>query len=83
MFNEVYKSCPRCGTQCDIQIPQIVLGFGCFDLESLNNISELSKKDLYLLKKYIQNKTFYCNCGYSFASQTVDNKYQIYQYLNL
>lgn len=74
MYNEVYKNCPECERRCEIQIGQIVLGFGCFDLDNPRDLaSRLDAEQLVDLKEMVASKTFYCSsddggCGNSFTS---------------
>ena len=62
MYNEVYKSCPDCGHRCEIQIPQVVLGFGGFNLDYPQDIeiSNLMGYQKDQLMDYVNEMTFYC-----------------------
>lgn len=60
MYNEVHKNCYNCGARCTLQIPQIILGFGNFDLEYPHNMQELTHEQKYDLKKYVERESFYC-----------------------
>lgn len=62
MYNEVYKSCPECGKRCEIQIHQIVLGFGQFDLDNPDSLAEqLDEDQLLELKEAVNEEKFWCN----------------------
>ncbi len=60
MYNEVYKTCPTCGGKGIMQITQIVLGFGCFDLDNPESItSKLNENEVRLLVNEVkENKWF-------------------------
>jgi len=60
MYNEVCKSCPKCGRQMNIQISQVVLGFGNFDLDSKDSFSELDERELKQVYSFIKDETFQC-----------------------
>lgn len=69
MFNEVHKKCPDCGHKATMQIQQITLGFGNFDLDNPSSMDELSVEELYLLYEYVveEYQLFECeNCNTSF-----------------
>lgn len=89
MYNEVYKKCPSCGKRGILQISQIVLGFGCFDLDDPQSIVEdlrstcssnqRVKELLGLLKKRIENalrnyEAFECECGNRFDLTEEEDK---------
>jgi hypothetical protein len=63
MFNEIYKKCPRCGKECVGQIPQIVLGFGEFNLDDPKSISERLRtpKEFLNLMAYCSEVIFTCD----------------------
>ena len=74
MYNEVFKSCPECGSICMIQIGQVVLGFGGFNLDDPNHytIQELNQNEKRELAESVSDKTFYCKneeCQYFFQVQ--------------
>jgi len=67
MYNEVYRKCPECNTNCEIQISQIVLGFGEFNLDNPMSLIHLTVKELKMLKECVKDKKFYCpNCKHEF-----------------
>ena len=80
MYNEVYKSCPKCGQRCEIQISQIVLGFGHFNLDDTDDLSErLTEKQLRELRDAVWHEKFYCNrdregCGSCFMLGDQDQR---------
>jgi hypothetical protein len=64
MYNEVYKKCPNCDILNTIQISQIVLGFGCFDLDYGTNIEDLTQDQKHDFAKEVNKETFVCHeCG--------------------
>jgi len=65
MYNEVFAKCPKCGSRCCMQISQVVLGFGEFDLNDLSTFSDLSDSETTTVKNYVLEKDFYCNGGHS------------------
>lgn len=74
MFNEVYKSCYNCGARCEIQIPQVVLGFGGFDLDNPNSTEHLTLEQKNELAEYVNEESFYCGhdaCNSSFRVKVV------------
>lgn len=76
MFNEVHKNCYNCGARCTIQIPQVTMGFGNFDLEQPNsdNIQDLTREQKLELKEYVEEESFYCghdSCNSSFQVEIV------------
>jgi hypothetical protein len=76
MYNEVYKQCPQCGQQCYMQISQVVLGFGNFNLDNPSSMEDLthSQKQEFAEIMNDEEKKFWCNggqdesggCGHSF-----------------
>lgn len=60
MFNEVFCTCPQCGSQSYLQVPEFVLGFGGFDLENPETLLELSYEDLDDLRAIIDKEHFRC-----------------------
>lgn len=64
MYNEVYKACPSCGAKNEIQISQVVLGFGCFDLDHGTNLDTLTQEEKHEFAAIVNKKNFYCSeCG--------------------
>jgi hypothetical protein len=68
MYNEVFDTCPSCGKHSGyLQIAQVVLGFGNFDLSDLSTLhrryqaGDLSKEDLDRLASCLEDETFYCS----------------------
>lgn len=41
MYNEVFKRCPKCGALCHDKIPQMVHGFGGFNLDDPEGLAQL------------------------------------------
>lgn len=69
MYNEVFKRCPKdCGRRAMTQIkPQIVLGFGGFDLDRPERLAEeLDADQLRQLEESIRGEWFECSCGHRF-----------------
>jgi len=67
MYNEVFCRCPKCGGRGYMQISQLVLGFGGFDLENYDTLRDLDIDDIMELKARIMCKDFVCdNCGHVF-----------------
>lgn len=72
MYNEVWKSCPYCAKKAYLQISQIVLGFGEFDLDDLDGLTErLNEEELKELYENVKNEHFSCRedgggCGRAF-----------------
>lgn len=64
MYNEVFKKCPNCGKTGYMQIPQIVLGFGGFNLDDRTTLERYSLDQLHELHIAVRGKTFHCG-GYS------------------
>jgi hypothetical protein len=74
MFNEVNKRCPECGTSCQIQIYELVPGFGEFDLDDDANghLKDLTMEEKIELKECIEEKQFVCaSCSNCFTLQVV------------
>jgi len=69
MYNEVFKKCPHCGKKGYMQISQVVLGFGGFDLDDPTTLSELNLEELKMLQERVYDDYFSCkseSCGNSF-----------------
>lgn len=69
MYNEVFKKCPHCGSKGFMQISQVVLGFGGFDLDDPTTLSKLTLEELKMLQECVNNDYFSCmaeSCGNSF-----------------
>lgn len=60
MYNEVKAPCPNCNISCEMQIPQVVLGFGNFDLSNPGTTKELTIKEKNELADYVNNREFQC-----------------------
>lgn len=61
MYNEVFKKCPHCPEGVGyMQIGQIVLGFGGFDLDEPSTLEKLSLEDLRELRGRVATETFNC-----------------------
>jgi hypothetical protein len=61
MYNEVFKKCPHCPNGVGyMQIAQVVLGFGGFNLDDPSTLEDLSMQELKLLKDRIHDDTFSC-----------------------
>lgn len=64
MYNEVFCKCPRCGGRGYMQISQIVLGFGGFDLDNYHTLDDLDIDHIMELRARVLNKDFVCDdCG--------------------
>jgi hypothetical protein len=76
MYNEVYKRCPGCGECCYMQIPQVVLGFGEFDLDNPRYaIADLNQQEKKSFAEYVNQRHFYCNnCSNKFSVKVVVSK---------
>lgn len=63
MFNEVFKKCPVCGGRGYMQIHEIVLGFGGFDLDDPRTLGKLTIPQLYELHGAVDrpNQHFLCD----------------------
>lgn len=70
MYNEVFKKCPHCSNGAGyMQISQIVLGFGGFDLDRPETLSELDLEELKMLRESVFDDYFVCQseaCRLSF-----------------
>ncbi len=66
MYNEVFKICPECGKRAEMQISQIVLGFGGFDLDNYHTLEALNSEQLLTLKSEILQDNFKCANGHYF-----------------
>ena len=63
MFNEVSKSCPKCGKVCTVQIAQLVMGFGEFSLDHPEVIYKKlpDPEDQELLIELANEEGFHCS----------------------
>ncbi len=71
MYNEVRTSCPNCLAACEIQISEIVRGFGEFFISRFGDHSNIEKlrdeADKEMFIEEVNEETFYCkNCEHSF-----------------
>ena len=67
MYNEVVCRCPNCGGRGYMQISQLVLGFGEFDLENYDTLRDLDIDYIIELKARVISKDFVCgNCDNRF-----------------
>lgn len=62
MYNEVFKRCPKCDGLGYMQIHQIVLGFGGFNLDSPESLAEDLDMDQLLELKEAVRSTRWFNC---------------------
>lgn len=61
MYNEVFKKCPHCSNGTGyLQIHQIVLGFGGFNLDDPNSLNRLSLDELSQLREAVTGGDFHC-----------------------
>lgn len=75
MYNEVFCNCPACGGTGYMQIGQIVLGFGGFNLNDYSTLEDLSEEDLLELRARILKENFICqDCGHVFNPYMEKNK---------
>jgi sarcosine oxidase delta subunit len=64
MFNRVYARCPECGKRGEMQIHQIVLGFGDFNIDHPEDLARALDEDkLVELHAAILGEDFVCT-GY-------------------
>lgn len=88
MYNEVFKRCPKeCGRRAMTQIkPQIVLGFGGFDLDRPERLAEdLDADQLRQLEESIKGEWFECSCGHRFqlcSEAELEERYAIAERLS-
>ncbi len=70
MYNECFKRCVKCGVQNEIQISQVVLGFGGFDLDDPPDLAEkLNESELRKLRSIVEDEYFRCrSCGYDYSA---------------
>jgi len=61
MYNEVWASCPKCGEKCYIQISEVVLGFGNFDLNDLSTFDNSTDDEVRQVKELVIEEDFVCN----------------------
>lgn len=75
MYNEVYKKCPHCKKGVGyLQIHQIVLGFGGFDLDSPATLVGLNLDELRELRNTLEGETFWCRApGYGYGDYDNDD----------
>jgi len=77
MYNEVFKACPECHSSAIMQIPQITLGFGGFNLDDPESIAkELTPEEIDQLIEYVKDKHRYfeCPCQHIFQIQDTAEK---------
>lgn len=83
MYNEVFKECPECGGKMYLQIPQVVYGFGGFDIDDKSTFQDLTVHELEKLKEYLRGETFSCqdedcyntwNYGDSLGERTIKQR---------
>lgn len=61
MYNEVWCGCPECRTGFGyMQIPQVVLGFGNFDLDDPTTLEELEINEEERFYRYVREDNFIC-----------------------
>ena len=80
MYNEVFKTCPKCGHKGYMQIMQIVLGFGGFDLDNFDTLDELTEEQLYMLHDEVRDHWFKCennDCGDCFQLNAPNDKKEL------
>lgn len=86
MYNEVYKTCPHCQGRGYLQIHQIVLGFGNFNLDDPKDIADrLTLEQVKELKDAVHDEWFVCEeCTTSFKLKDAndDEKMKILNSLN-
>lgn len=68
MYNEVFSTCPDCGGNGYMQIGQIVMGFGGFNIDRPSELAEdLNETDLIELYSRVVERDFVCqNCNLRF-----------------
>lgn len=71
MYNEVNASCPECEEICEIQISEVVPGFGEFYIGKCGSsqLEKLSQEDKEQIVKEVNEETFYCQnpeCNHHF-----------------
>lgn len=71
MYNEVYCTCPKCGKRGYMQIEQIVLGLGGFDLNDENTLTELDEEKLIKLSNAVNQDKFECRVDPVSATENV------------
>lgn len=75
MYNEVFYTCPECKGRGYMQISQLVLGFGGFDLENHETLRDLDTDYLLELKARVLDDNFICDdCGHVFNPYKKDKK---------
>lgn len=60
MYNEVYCTCPKCGACAEMQIHQIVSGFGEFNIQDRTTLEELTQDQLQELHDAVCKGKFGC-----------------------
>lgn len=74
MFNEVTYRCIQCAEQNQIQIPQVVLGFGNFVLHDSSTTEDLEDDDRILLFQYIMAEKPSCeSCSWPLTLVSVNH----------
>jgi hypothetical protein len=71
MYNEVFKKCADCGTVCTVQIGQIELGFGGYDLDDPRSTTHLSRLQKEELVDFVSGEKFLCECGFTFRVKVI------------
>jgi len=78
MYNEVYKRCPKCESLNEIQISQVVLGFGGFHLDDPESMANLDIHEKKRLKMLVEKQVFHCdNCQNSYDVELIISKPQL------
>lgn len=71
MYNEVYCRCPKCGGLGYMQISQIVLGFGEFNIQDRTTLEDLTSDQLEQLHEEVSEEQFECqSCNAQFNPLT-------------
>lgn len=60
MYNEVYCACPKCGAQAEMQVHQVVPGFGQFNIQDRSTLEGLSAEQLQELYDAVCEDQFRC-----------------------
>lgn len=83
MYNEVFKSCPHCKSGSGyMQIHQIVLGFGGFNLDNPESIArQLNKDEIVELKEAVEREGWFkcqqCDRTFPVSEQSEEDKIDI------